>query len=575
MKLIILKKTLRINNSPKLICKIILFLFVLAGIIGPSQIFSQPPDSPYFGEDIHFIMNGFVNNVEGYEQENIEKAPPQSGVPLIVWVYYTHYSGIEENPWITEYKTQTVVSSNGQYEVVFNLGDEVLSINDAGIETIDHSKWLIKYKSIDKLNDTQYSGDVYVIPMMNMDVDGNGIRDDFEWELVKKFCPNLRFNVDGTFCYPEPVQVMGGTNNSKINVTLTGAHHEKEIIAIEAYKVKYKKLGSTWKEIIPGFGKNEFGAPFNYSELIKENRIVLEQGDSISYPKIWKNYGEWGEEKFDAGGRKYLWIHLDWNGSNTNDWWNNYYPEQLQNKYPHTIYCTIWEYTTATYPCNSYKVGIQYWFFYPFDDWGNNHEGDWEHINVILNTQFIDNTVIEKVQFYFHEKWKEWTPDALEFINDTHVMVYVGGTFKEPWSSYQFNGYGGHFSGSSYPKPVRWIDVGGWWSDDMVYGRGPLLLWSEIINYDEKDINIQVWKNMTDINHYREENSRGIELLKDPEYLGYSFFENHKEMSWLKADINFGEPAQLPFTGALIVYRGPYHKPSWRTLGSNAEYSQY
>ena len=29
-------------------------------------------------------------------------------------------------------------------------------------------------------------------------------------------------------------------------------------------------------------------------------------------------------------------------------------------------------------------LGIQYWFFYPFNEWINRHEGDWEHINLVL-----------------------------------------------------------------------------------------------------------------------------------------------------------------------------------------------
>ena len=28
---------------------------------------------------------------------------------------------------------------------------------------------------------------------------------------------------------------------------------------------------------------------------------------------------------------------------------------------------------------------MQYWFFYPWNDGGNNHEGDWEHINVVVS----------------------------------------------------------------------------------------------------------------------------------------------------------------------------------------------
>ncbi|HEX6068192.1 MAG TPA: hypothetical protein VFZ18_00165 [Longimicrobiaceae bacterium] len=33
-----------------------------------------------------------------------------------------------------------------------------------------------------------------------------------------------------------------------------------------------------------------------------------------------------------------------------------------------------------------YELIIQYWFYYPFNDGGNNHEGDWEHISVSITS---------------------------------------------------------------------------------------------------------------------------------------------------------------------------------------------
>ena len=75
-----------------------------------------------------------------------------------------------------------------------------------------------------------------------------------------------------------------------------------------------------------------------------------------------------------------------------------------------------------------YEFILQYWFFYPYNDGFNNHEGDWEHINVsikpldklheplcesdvcrILTEGVPSNTapdrlVIQKVDYYFHHK---------------------------------------------------------------------------------------------------------------------------------------------------------------------------
>ena len=77
-----------------------------------------------------------------------------------------------------------------------------------------------------------------------------------------------------------------------------------------------------------------------------------------------------------------------------------------------------------------YAFVLQYWFFYPYNDGVNNHEGDWEHINVsitlrdelhtprdelheplsetdvrrILAGTALDSLVIQRVEYYFHHK---------------------------------------------------------------------------------------------------------------------------------------------------------------------------
>lgn len=63
--------------------------------------------------------------------------------------------------------------------------------------------------------------------------------------------------------------------------------------------------------------------------------------------------------------------------------WQNYFVNILlpQNITPTVYYNII---TQSIDPGNVYTV-IQYWFYYPFNDASNIHEGDWEHIAVIVN----------------------------------------------------------------------------------------------------------------------------------------------------------------------------------------------
>lgn len=80
---------------------------------------------------------------------------------------------------------------------------------------------------------------------------------------------------------------------------------------------------------------------------------------------------------------------------------------------------------------DAYELVLQYWFFYPFNDGGNNHEGDWEHMNVIpavagqettrLDPERVrallgapaaepvplDSLRLGRVEYYFHGKMME------------------------------------------------------------------------------------------------------------------------------------------------------------------------
>jgi len=76
-----------------------------------------------------------------------------------------------------------------------------------------------------------------------------------------------------------------------------------------------------------------------------------------------------------------------------------------------------------------YELLIQYWFYYPLNDGGNKHEGDWEHINVVISprdrvdrlltadevqrildggffstTPRPDDLVLKRVEVYFHHQ---------------------------------------------------------------------------------------------------------------------------------------------------------------------------
>ncbi|MFX1560769.1 MAG: PKD domain-containing protein, partial [Promethearchaeota archaeon] len=81
----------------------------------------------------------------------------------------------------------------------------------------------------------------------------------------------------------------------------------------------------------------------------------------------------------------------------------------------------------------SYKdhIVIQYWFFYLYDLWLNQHEGDWEMIQLILppqGSQDVDTLVpiVAGYSWHNHIKTSGWSYGDLSKESTNHPVVYVG-----------------------------------------------------------------------------------------------------------------------------------------------------
>ncbi|MBN1502660.1 thrombospondin type 3 repeat-containing protein [Candidatus Woesearchaeota archaeon] len=71
---------------------------------------------------------------------------------------------------------------------------------------------------------------------------------------------------------------------------------------------------------------------------------------------------------------------------------------------------------------NNYTA-LQYYFFYPFNNWYNTHEGDWEYIQIVLD----DENNFESASHSFHHLGGDTTSKtSLGWINETHPVVLVG-----------------------------------------------------------------------------------------------------------------------------------------------------
>jgi hypothetical protein len=77
------------------------------------------------------------------------------------------------------------------------------------------------------------------------------------------------------------------------------------------------------------------------------------------------------------------------------------------------------------------SLALQYWLFYPFNDWNNNHEGDWEMIQFVFDAPTVDEALAKgpaKVGYSQHEgaERADWDDEKLRLVDGTHPVVYPG-----------------------------------------------------------------------------------------------------------------------------------------------------
>ena len=227
-----------------------------------------------------------------------------------------------------------------------------------------------------------------------------------------------------------------------------------------------------------------------------------------------------------------LWIlFFNFPGEGPGTWENAYQPEYektpegKRNTFPHSyVHPFIAEVVDSNGSLLGYDLVIQYWFFYPSNDGGNNHEGDWEHINVVVSPRSMveqplsaetverilsgelpatddapDPLVIKRAEYYFHhfmftldfsspnvyrprDVWKDdvkhrasprfeekeiWKGirhlayvDDEESIVNTHPLGYIGADNKGWDQALAAPGGKNRDSHGTYPFPGRYIGIG-------------------------------------------------------------------------------------------------------------------
>lgn len=263
----------------------------------------------------------------------------------------------------------------------------------------------------------------------------------------------------------------------------------------------------------------------------------------------------------------------------------------------------------------AYEFVLQYWFFYPYNDGFNNHEGDWEHINVFIKplnklheplsetdvrrilTEGVppetapDRLVIQKVDYYFHhkvmtldytrpnvyqekknweaerdntreERYKEkWIWEQLRYraywdeeekIINTHPIGFIGGDNVGLDQVMRWPGSSNQVSNGTYPFQGRYKNVG-------PVGAGEKI--SERFDH-RKDLAAGNGKGVVPKKRYQSGSVVGfasperIQILPDGERVVKLVKENaqaRRDWAWLVLPIRWGYPAaESPFAGLVL-----------------------
>lgn len=75
------------------------------------------------------------------------------------------------------------------------------------------------------------------------------------------------------------------------------------------------------------------------------------------------------------------------------------------------------------------QLALQYWFYYPYNDYNNKHESDWEQIQILFDAGTAEEALDQEpvaVGYSQHEglETAEWGEDKLQIVDGTHPVVH-------------------------------------------------------------------------------------------------------------------------------------------------------
>ncbi len=402
----------------------------------------------------------------------------------------------------------------------------------------------------------------------DLDIDENGFRDAYERQIANKFCPCLFLNTTEYFerglnTLPSPVEIM--TQNlwaECFNVSVStggGIYHNGEANYDYLLDANYSWINNNNIESILDYSyANCVYFPVSHVQYHLEYAGTSNNCDP---------YGGPGDDPFGDYG------------------WYKYYriDDQAGAIYPLTVYAHL--FTAEQEGQYHGKLIVQYWIFYPFNEWVNDHEGDWEHIDLIVSSDDPDSAFIEEAYYYFHKSCislgQPQAPGVQDFdfyvVDDSHPVVFVGGFGRKEFWGAKGEGFASH---GNYPIWGPWSEVS--FTSQFTIDEGISTKDPGTGQYIYHPINGNPnWIYWTDFVRATTPDGRyGVVILKEPDQYDYDD-PSGPNMSWLKANIYWGhikvnsmgvsQGDWMPWLQDNVGNRapfGPAHQWGWSYVGS-------
>ena len=236
---------------------------------------------------------------------------------------------------------------------------------------------------------------------------------DSDLELAHRFSPILILTEDTDGLYPvmrpEPVQIVGADSARSLRFEIVG---EDETGLFDSYTITY------FNEPIESL--ENWTPPLVFPDVsFSMNRFAFLQ--RLYRHNARASLPESPPETLEYTIRPFF----DYPGDDPTTWRNTYegMGPRAGRHFKNTAYVRVFDRDGWAGHRSDVTV-LKYFYFYPYNAWKNNHEGDWPRVHVVVSSREADNATVLGVEYLAHGVHVSYYKDYAEKIE---IPSGVGG----------------------------------------------------------------------------------------------------------------------------------------------------